>query len=157
MSKLIHVRAAKRNHKVALWEVSSDQPNGEVFVSGDGAVHEVAETPEVLKAIAAGRIVRVEGDDATLSVSIDPGTPHSATDGTADSGATNAAGGTASEPEHTSADAGTEAQSNADRSEPESAPPVSAKASKASKTKAQQEGAATGASNPTEPGEQDQP
>lgn len=60
MSKLIRVKAAKRDHRVALWDTDKDHPGGEAYIAGDGSEHEVAETPAVLKALASGRIVRIE-------------------------------------------------------------------------------------------------
>jgi hypothetical protein len=56
----IKVKAAKpETGEVALWEVHKDHPGGEVFVAGDKVV-EVAETPEALKKLAAGVIVKAD-------------------------------------------------------------------------------------------------
>lgn len=57
---LIKVKAAKpESGEVALWEVNAEHPGGEAWVTGD-AVVEVAETPDVLKKLAAGVILKIE-------------------------------------------------------------------------------------------------
>jgi hypothetical protein len=61
--KLIKVRSTLPVKKdggaqVALYEVDSNHPNGEVYIAGEG-VHEVAETSGVNRAITEGKLVKV--------------------------------------------------------------------------------------------------
>ena len=60
MAELIKVRAARDDGRVVLYEVHPDHPNGEAWVSGNGRVVEVAETPTVLRKLASGELVKVE-------------------------------------------------------------------------------------------------
>lgn len=59
----IYVKAAKAG-SVALWDRHPDHPNGEIFVDGD-AVVEAAMTPNVLRALADGRIVQVKRKESS--------------------------------------------------------------------------------------------
>lgn len=58
---LITVTSALEGNKVALWEKHPDHPapDHEIFVAGDMEV-EAAETARVLRAIADGRLQKVE-------------------------------------------------------------------------------------------------
>lgn len=64
MIDIIKVKATNTDGRVAIWEVNSDHPTGEVFVSGDGSVVEVANTAAVRAAIKAGALVEVEPEKA---------------------------------------------------------------------------------------------
>ena len=67
--QIIKVKSARKDGKVALWEVHPDHPGGEVFVVTSAPtadvpepkekVVEVAETPKVLNALKEGQIVKV--------------------------------------------------------------------------------------------------
>lgn len=60
MTDFIKVEATNAVGKVALWEKHPKHPTGEVFVSGDGTVVEVANTAAVRAAIKAGALVEVQ-------------------------------------------------------------------------------------------------
>lgn len=53
--------------QVVLWEVNAAHPDGECFISHDGKVREVAETPEVLRAIGEGRLEVVSKETEPFS------------------------------------------------------------------------------------------
>lgn len=65
---LITVTSALENDKVALWEKHPDHPgpDHEIFVAGDVEV-EAAETARVLRAIADGRLAKVEKKSGSAS------------------------------------------------------------------------------------------
>lgn len=65
--KLIQVMGKGNDNKVAFWERHIDHWNGEAFVSNDGLVYEVAETPAVKAALGEGRLV-TGGDMRTFRV-----------------------------------------------------------------------------------------
>ena len=71
MIDIIKVKATNNTGKVALWERSTEQPYGEVFISGDGSVVEVANTANVRKAIKAGELVEVQPEAAKAPAKID--------------------------------------------------------------------------------------
>lgn len=55
--KLIQVMGKGNDNRVAFWERHPDHWNGEAWVSNDGIVYEIAETPAAKTAIAEGRLV----------------------------------------------------------------------------------------------------
>lgn len=59
MSKSLLVRASNPSGRVALFEQHPDHPGGQALVAGSATV-EVAETPGVMRALADGRLTRVE-------------------------------------------------------------------------------------------------
>lgn len=59
MSNLIKAKAAKQDGKVVIWETHPSHPTGEIFISGDGATHDVAETLEVQKRLKDGSLAKV--------------------------------------------------------------------------------------------------
>jgi len=65
MTDFIKVKATNTDSKVALWEKHPDHPGGEVFVSGNGDVVEVATTVVVRAAIKSGALVEVQPEKAT--------------------------------------------------------------------------------------------
>lgn len=62
----IHVKAAKADGRVAFWERNQDQPDGEVYVSGERVV-EITKTPAANAAIMNGRIVVVPAPAPTAA------------------------------------------------------------------------------------------
>lgn len=64
MIDIIKVKATNTDGRVALWNRDAAHPNGEVFISGDGAVVEVANTAAVRAAIKAGALVEVQPEAA---------------------------------------------------------------------------------------------
>jgi hypothetical protein len=60
MIDIIKVKATNTDGQVALWDKDAAHPTGEVFISGDGSVVEVANTSAVRAAIKAGALVEVE-------------------------------------------------------------------------------------------------
>ena len=62
---LIKVKAAKPG-EVALWELHKDHPGGEVYVASDTPV-EVAETPEVMRRLGAGILIKLEDESKAES------------------------------------------------------------------------------------------
>jgi hypothetical protein len=56
----ITVKSAKEDGRTAFWERSEEQPNGEVFVSGNGRPVKVAATNAVYAAITSGRLVEAK-------------------------------------------------------------------------------------------------
>lgn len=57
MSDFITVKAANEDGKVVLWERNPEQPDGEVFISGDGKEYQVARTHEVEVRLKNGSLV----------------------------------------------------------------------------------------------------
>lgn len=55
-----HVKGAGTDNTVAFYEQHPDHPDGQAMVANDGRVHEVAKTPDALKAIADKRIVETD-------------------------------------------------------------------------------------------------
>jgi hypothetical protein len=68
MTDFIKVKATNTEGRVALWERSTAHPTGEVFVTGDGSVVEVANTVAVRNAIKAGELVEVQPEQAKAPV-----------------------------------------------------------------------------------------
>lgn len=66
--KTITITSALDNNDVALWEKHPDHPEEEIFVAGEVEV-EAAETPQVLKRIAEGWLVKVEAKKSGSSSS----------------------------------------------------------------------------------------
>jgi len=54
--RLITVRAARQDGRVALWERHPDHPEGEIFVASGGGPVRAARTPLVLRALADGAL-----------------------------------------------------------------------------------------------------
>lgn len=55
----IRVKGNKADGSVVLWERDDAHPGGEVFIAGQNGPFTVAETPEVLRKIAAQELVKV--------------------------------------------------------------------------------------------------
>lgn len=60
MIDIIKVKATNTDGRVVIWEKDPSHPIGEIFVSGDGSVTEVANTAAVRAAIKAGALVQVQ-------------------------------------------------------------------------------------------------
>lgn len=67
MSKKIYVKATNLDGRVAVWDRHADHPNGEVFITGDGRVHEVAETPKIKRGLSSGVLTAVEKPAAEVT------------------------------------------------------------------------------------------
>jgi hypothetical protein len=62
MSKLITVKSTATDHKVVLWEkhpnhATKDNPEGEVWIAGNGRISKVAKTPNVQRLLTNGALV----------------------------------------------------------------------------------------------------
>lgn len=68
MTDFIKVKATNNEGRVALWDRDAAHPTGEVFVTGDGSVVEVANTAAVRAAIKAGELVEVQPEVAKSPV-----------------------------------------------------------------------------------------
>lgn len=68
MIDIIKVKATNDTERVALWDRDAAHPNGEVFISGDGSVVEVANTAAVRAAIKSGALVEVQPEVAKAPV-----------------------------------------------------------------------------------------
>jgi hypothetical protein len=55
--KKINVKGAGDDHRVALWEKDEAHDGGEIFIANDGRTFSVAETKQVKRLIAEGRLV----------------------------------------------------------------------------------------------------
>lgn len=65
MAKTVSVKGAGNDRRVVLWERNSAHPEGEAFVSSDGRTYTVGETPLVKRLVGEGRLVQVQGTQAT--------------------------------------------------------------------------------------------
>lgn len=59
MADFITVKASSEDGKVVLWERHPEQPDGEVFISGDGKEYRVSRTHEVEIRLKNGSLVEV--------------------------------------------------------------------------------------------------
>lgn len=68
MIDIIKVKATNTEWRVALWDKDAAHPTGEVFISGDGSIVEVANTAAVRAAIKTGVLVEVQPEVAKAPV-----------------------------------------------------------------------------------------
>lgn len=72
MSKKIYVKATNLDGRVAVWDRHPDQPNGEVFITGDGRVHEVAETLKIKRGLSSGALTVAQKPAAEETAPVAP-------------------------------------------------------------------------------------